>query len=201
MTIWLTNLPVNGNLYLIIPNMKQISLSELALNELFDFHKIQEYEYRSRCNGGRVTGEFVIESKYTVTLESNEFPFSVGGYTKELPEEFDVKSNKLYDLSYLVEGDPSQYMKTDSGILLRVLKTVFTWIKEDAIPCIENTSSSKRPIFHIASHAKDLYGGGGDKTKDRIYNYLVNKYLPSNYNKYNLHSSRFNKDVIVFQKK
>lgn len=191
--------------YLIIPNMKQISLSELALNELFDFHKIEEYEYSSRCLGsGNVEGQFLIKPEnLNVYLRSGEFPFSVGGYTKELPKEFDTKSNNLYDLHYLVEGDPSQFTKTDSGVYLRVLKTVFTWIKEDAIPCIEKTSSSKRPIFHIASHARDFTTTGyqGDKTKDRIYNYLINKYLPSNYNRYNLHSSRFNKDVIVFQKK
>jgi hypothetical protein len=180
-----------------------ILLSELAINEMFDFKNVEEYPIQSTCHQGNSRGKFTLDSGDEVQLQTNEFPMNWGGYSEKLPKEYNTDKNNFFDLSFTVEGEPSKYTNTDLKEFTRILKTVFTWIKEEAIPCIERTSSSPNPIFHISSHARDFhpsYEYHGDPVKDRIYKYLINKYLPSGYRKSELYSKQYRKNVIVFQK-
>lgn len=175
--------------------------SSYKLNELFDFDKVEPYSYTGRCD----EGSFRLEDGSRVDMRTMEFPFDIGGYREDLPEDFDQESNMIYDLHYLVNGKPTQDKKTDIKEFTKILKTMFDWIKNDAIPCIERSSSSPRPIFQIASQSKHTpmsnFRPEGDRQKDLIYGYLIKKYLPKGYKMEEGYSNRFSKKVFFFQKK
>lgn len=175
------------------------------LTEMFDFDKIEPFKYTSSCGGSSSRGDFELDDGSNVEMRTMEFPFDVGGYREDLPPDFDQENNMIYDLHYLVNGSPSQDKKTNIKEFTKILKTVFDWIKKDAIPCIEKNSGSSRPIFHIASQSKNTsmsnFRFEGDAQKDKIYLYLIKKYMPTGYKMQEGYSNRFNKKVFFIQKK
>ena len=183
-----------------------LSEESRLITELFDFENVQEYKFKDMCFGGASRGEFKTDKGEKVEMFSTTFPFDMVEYNRDLPSSFNQdRDTMITDLAFVVDGKPGQARKASLQEFLPIIKTVFLWIRDSAIPCIEKnakTSGDPNPIFQIAAQAKtDNFNLGDDKQKKLMYKYLINKHIPSGYQQAENRSDMFDKDVFLFQRK
>jgi hypothetical protein len=150
--------------------IKLLKLLAEVINEIGDLSNIESYNYNITDKGGN----FKTEDEYEVNVDITAWPPSLYKQFK-FPPVVELNNNPIYNIGYSIEGQGSQFMKSNYKILIKILKTV-SLIVEHHI----NKLDSQNPIFTL--FAEDKKGKGHDDTqKTLIYKEILSKNLPPNY--------------------
>jgi len=139
-----------------------VKLLDEIINEVGDFNNIIPYEYDQ--------SGFILSDGYKVDVKISE----LGNNIIDIPPIFNPYDNKIYNLSFNVEGDDAQFKKSNYAELIKILKTVVEILK-DKIEIL-----LKGSIFTIL--ASDKKGNiSMDKQKFKLYKSIISKNIPSDY--------------------
>jgi len=144
-------------------------LSEI-INEIGDLSNIEPYKYNLKGTGG----DFKTEEGYRVNVNISKWP---SDFHKNLifPPIVETEGKNIYNIEYSVEGETSQFTKSNYKILIKILKTVSLIVKH----YVEKLDS-QNPIFTL--FATDKKGKGQeDKQKTLIYKEILSKNIPTSY--------------------
>lgn len=182
---------------------KQLELKRLVeevIKEVGDLVDIKPYPYKFNM---RITGDmleyigmFKTDDGYRVAMfleDLSEFRDDMN-----IPPSFDTPNSRIYQIGYRVEGVDTQYAKTNYSELMKILKTVLDF-SEKFIPNIIR-EYGKDTIFIIGSQAKDTDDFKSDPQKDKVYNSILSKNLPSGYKNIKT-TTRDGKLLLIFKKK
>lgn len=150
--------------------IKLITLLREVVNEVGDLKNITPYDYELTNNGGKFTfvedGEVLnVEVKIEdITNQKEHFM---------IPPVLNPKNKNLYNVSYTVNGNDRQFIKSNPHILIKILKTV-TEIIKNIISKYEN------PIFVILAQNK-IEGIKTDLQKFNYYKLILMQNIPTGY--------------------
>lgn len=175
---------------------KQLKIMELlkeVLNEIGDLANIKPYPWR--YDSAFFEGSFFTEKDEMVRMGVENLSFFKDEL--KLPPVFNPEKNEIYQVSYSVEGNESQYRKASYKELAAILKTVMEFCKE-VFQDVERSVGGK-PIFMIASQSKYTQDYAPDPQKDALYKSIILKNLPTTHRSSEIDVK--GKPVIIIQKK
>lgn len=144
-------------------------LSEI-INEVGDLSNIEPYKFSLKDTGG----DFKTEEGYRVNVNLTKWSSNLH---KNLvfPPIVEIEGKNIYNIGYSIEGEGSQFIKSNYKTLIKILKTVSLIIEHHV-----KRLDSQNPIFTL--FATDKRGKGHeDKQKTLIYKEILSKNIPTGY--------------------
>jgi hypothetical protein len=162
---------------LILENLKSFTLTKNGLfegisiiNEIGDLKNIETYPHELTNDGGEFTFEY------------NNKIHSVKVVLFKLPEEYKsmlefapaskIKGDNIYNIQYDVDDNDIQLIKSNYGLLIKILKTVSEIINK-TIPKLGNN-----PILLLMTRDDE---NNDDVRKLNLYNTIISKNIPSGF--------------------
>lgn len=144
-------------------------LSEI-INEVGDLSNIEPYQFSLKDSGG----DFKTEEGYRVNVSLTKWPSDL--YKNFIfPPIVEIEGKNIYNIGYSIEGESSQFIKSNYKTLIKILKTVSLIVKHH----IERLDS-QTPIYTLFAEGK-RGKGHEDKQKTLIYKEILSNNIPTGY--------------------
>lgn len=143
---------------------KNITLLEMRtayvnmLNEIGDLKNIESYPYEDN--------KFSTDENWTVKVDFDVIPFA-SFEQLNLP----TKRRNTFNVSYTINGEQSQYVKTTYKELIKILKTVSDIVKD----FIKNKNELEALVFLAANKDQQKLVTHTDPQKSALYKLIITK--------------------------
>jgi len=169
-----------------------IRIIKETINEVMDFVNVNNYEYEIHnstiSNNLSLIGLFKLDDGAI----GNVYAEKIKPEEIDIPPIFDKNKHEIINIVYSINNVTKQYQKSELKVLIRVLKTVSTIVKD-----FIQKHEKENPIYILHAESKndfELF----DRQKRELYGMILSKQLPSYYR---LSDGKFNNyPVVVFQK-
>jgi len=141
-----------------------------VINEIGDLSNIEPYNYNIKSTGG----DFRIEDGYRVSVNLTTWPPPLHK-NFIFPPVVELNNNPIYNVGYTIEGEGSQFIKSNYKTLIKILKTVSLIVEHHL-----NRLDSQNPIFTFFAEGKKGKGHD-DRQKTLMYKEILSKNIPPNY--------------------
>lgn len=168
-------------------------LIEELLKEVGDLSNIKPFDFKFRGD----EGYFNIDEDTEVIMFYNQLTNHDKSKLTDYNQILEVNKNPVFDIGFSVKGVITQALKSDLKLLNRILKTVLIYSKH-IMDIIEDNYREYKPIFIIASQAKNTKVFKDDEQKLEYYEYIILNNLPDTHRKYT--GKYENKNVMLIQK-
>lgn len=147
-------------------------LLQEIINEVGDLKNISGYDYDLNNDGGIFYFEYE-NQKLKCKVSLTEVPSQINVSFK-LPPIINQSNKPIISVGFDIEGTDEQYLKSDYGLLLKILKTVVNIVKDLMPNYPENTIF----IFMATSKTGE---GFNDPQKMKLYKLILQQNIPLGY--------------------
>lgn len=168
-------------------------LIEELLKEVGDLSNIKPFDFKFRGE----EGYFNIDEDTEVIMFYNQLTNQDKSNLTDYNQILEVNKNPVFDIGFSVNGVITQALRSDLKLLNRILKTVLIY-SQHIMDIIEDNYKGYKPVFIIASQAKNRLELIDDEQKLRYYEYIILNNLPDTHRKYT--GKYENKNVMLIQK-
>jgi hypothetical protein len=137
--------------------LKLIPLLQEIINEIGDFNNIKPFKFDKNLEFDIPFNNKIYKGKVEITLITDSFILN-GLYQSKYDPIITTQINQYYNISYTIDGGDIQSIRSELGLLTRILYTVILILQK------ELSKYPKNSLFFIAAEEKQA-----DKTQKMDY--------------------------------